>query len=109
MAEDEDMDRQSEHERIDRIETKLDELLSKLGSSQQAEADERTRLDRPSTVEEQVRAELERAKQEEAAAASAESEKSQLQQMQEQLAKLLETPPDVPPPPRRTRITWGGR
>jgi uncharacterized membrane protein YukC len=109
MGDNEDMDRQSEHERIDRIEAKLDDLLSKLGSRQQAETDERTRLDRPSTVEEQVRAELERAKREEAAAATAESEKSQLQQMQEQLAKLHETPPDVPPPPRRTRVMWGAR
>jgi hypothetical protein len=91
-------------ERQDRIEAKLDQLLA--GGHKQAEAREEQHLDRPSTVQEQVRAELARADAERKAQADAEAEKSEQQSMREQLAKLTEAKP-VQPQPRRQRWVWG--
>lgn len=95
-----------------KIESKLDELLGMFktgGKAQVAAAEhEERKLDRPSAVEEQVRAELARAEQEAKAKADAESEKSERQTIREQLARLTETKP-VAPQPRRQKIMWGPR
>jgi hypothetical protein len=95
--------------RLDRLEAKLDQLLG-TGSKVHAEAEAHTerKLDRPSEVKEQVRMELARAKQEEAAAAEAEKDKSERQTIREQLAKLTEAKPEAPQP-RRQRVMWGPR
>ena len=102
----------NDHERIERVEGKLDALIdtvNKLLPGSRAEAEERTgeRLDRGSTVEEQVRAELARAKREEAEAAARDKEKAESETVQQRLARLEETPP-APPSLRRTKLLgWG--
>jgi hypothetical protein len=100
-------------DRVESLETgqskilgKLDELIG--GAHAKAEAHEERRLDRPSTVEEQVRAELERKDREAKTAAEKDAEKSERQSMQEALAKLTEVKP-MQPQPRRQRIMWGQR
>ena len=99
--------------RVEHLETgmgkilgKLDELLT--GGRKKAEDHEADKLDRPTAVEEQVRAELARAEQEKAAKAKAEGEKTEKQTMAQRLAKLEEQPP-VQPQPRRQRAMWGKR
>jgi len=85
---------------------KLAELVSRIIPGSHAEAQQRTeeRLDRPSSIEEQVRAELARAKEQEAAEQAAAGKD---QELQSRLAKLEETPP-AQPVPRRTRLLgWG--
>ena len=102
----------TDHERIERVETKLDALIetvSKIIPGSHAEAEERTerRLDRGSAVAEEVKAELEKAKQEEAKRRAADEDKNERAQIRADLAKLQETPP-AQPVPRRTRILgWG--
>jgi len=95
-----------------KISSKLDELISMLGTGSKAhaaaEAHEEKHLDRPSTIEEQVRAELERAEAEKAKAAEGEAQKSEWQQMKDNVAKLTEAKP-VAPQPRRQRVMWGPR
>jgi hypothetical protein len=91
---------------LSKITGKLDELLT--GGHRAAEQHEGDKLDRPTEVQEQVRAELERAKAEESAAAKAEGEKAEKQTMAQRLAKLEERPP-VQPQPRRQRAMWGKR
>jgi hypothetical protein len=100
------MDQAALSDRMTRLEEKLDQLLA--SGHKKAEAREEAHLDRPSTVEEQVRAELQRAEQERAAAASAADEKTERETIKAQLAALAETPP-AQPTPRRTRLMWGGR
>jgi uncharacterized protein (UPF0335 family) len=107
-------------DRVERLETgqttitgKLDEVLAKLGglggqAHDAAAAHEAAKLDRPSSVEEQVRAELARAEAERKAAADADADKSERQQIKDTVAKLTEVAP-VPPQPRRERLMWGGR
>jgi hypothetical protein len=92
--------------RQDSIEAKLDQLLGT--GHAKAEAREEKHLDRPSSVEEQVRAELARADAERKAAADAEAEKSERQTIREQIAKLTEARPEQPQP-RRQRVMWGKR
>lgn len=98
--------------RQDSLESKLDKLLEMVGSRspQHAAAEQHTErhLDRPSSVEEQVAAELARAKAEEKAAADKEAEKSERATLAERLAKLEEKAP-APPQPRRERAMWGRR
>jgi hypothetical protein len=109
MADDDEaqhMDQTALGTRMTRLEEKLDQLLA--GGHKKAEAREEQHLDRPSTVEEQVRAELQRAEQERAAAATAADEKTERETIKAQLAALAETPP-AQPTPRRTRLMWGGR
>lgn len=100
-------------DRLDRIESKVDTLadvVAKLvpGSHAEAQDREEARLDRPSTVEEQVRAELARRDKQAAddqAAAAAQTERETLQA---RLAKLEEQPPQ-PPVRRATKLLgWGG-
>jgi len=88
-------------ERLDRVEHTLDRLVSVVEHiipGSHAEAEERTeeRLDRPSTVEEQVRAELAKAKADEEAAAAADAEKGERESLAAQLKKLEEKPPAAP-------------
>jgi septal ring factor EnvC (AmiA/AmiB activator) len=105
--------------RLDRVEqaqqeqgSKLDALIetvNKIIPGSHAEAEQRTErhLDRKSAVAEEVKAELEKAKQEEARAKAADDEKSEREQIRADLAKLQETAP-APPVPRRTRMLgWG--
>lgn len=100
-------------DRVERLETgqssiiaKLDELLA----SGHAKAEQRTeaKLDRPSTIEEQVRMELERKDREAKAAADKDAEKTERETIAQRLAKLEEQPPR-PPQPRRQRVMWGKR
>jgi hypothetical protein len=106
-------------DRVERLETgqgrvtsKLDEVLALLGSGGRAHAaaqqHEEQHLDRPSTVEEQVRAELARKDAEAKAAADADAEKSERQTIREQIAKLTESKPAAPQP-KRQRVMWGPR
>lgn len=102
----------SDHQRIARVESKVDQLISavnKILPGSHAEAEQRTeeRLDRGSTVEDQVRAELQRAKQEQEAAEKADAEKREGESLKERLARLEEKPP-APPRSRRTALLgWG--
>jgi hypothetical protein len=98
------MDQAGTSTRLDRLEAKLDQLLS----STHAKAEDHTgkRLDRPSTIEEQVRAELERAEQERSAKAAADAAAAEQETLAQRLARLEEKPPEQPAP-RRTRVMWG--
>jgi hypothetical protein len=103
-----DMDAASQETRLDRLERKLDDLLAVRHVT--AEHDEATRLGRPTTVEEQVRAELQRADDERKAQAAADADAADRQSVKEELAavkaKLAEAPPSEPVA-RRTRAMWG--
>jgi hypothetical protein len=90
-----------------KILSKLDEILGISGKPHKAaEQREEQHLDRPTTVQEQVRAELARADAERKAQADADAEKSEQQTMRETLAKLTEAKP-AQPQPRRQRTMWG--
>jgi hypothetical protein len=94
-----------------RMSAKLDEILGLVSGKAgkvhaAAEQHEEAKLGRPSTIEEQVRAELAKAEQDKAARAEAEQQKSEAQQIREQIAKLTEAKP-VQPQPRRQRVMWG--
>jgi hypothetical protein len=106
-------------DRVERLETgqgrlvsKIDEVLSLLGTGSKAHAaaqhHEEQRLDRPTTIEEQVRAELARKDAEAKSAADADADKSERQTIRDQLAKLTEAKP-VAPQPKRQRFMWGPR
>lgn len=104
-------------ERVDRLEdgqnrivSKLDQLLGiRSGKSGSMDDDGAERPGgRPASIEEQVRAELQRADDERAKQAGAEAEKSEREQIKEQLAKLTEVKP-AQPQPRRQRLMWGNR
>ena len=103
-------------DRVERLESGQSKILSKLdeligtGSKahQAAEQHQAERLDRPSTIEEQVRMELDRKEQEAKATAEKDAEKSERATIKEQLAKLTESKP-LPPQPRRQRVMWGKR
>jgi hypothetical protein len=91
--------------RLDRIEAALARLVPK--SRADSEARVESRLDRPTDVQEQVRAELARAEEEQAAARAEEQAKAETETVSQRLAKLEETPP-APPVRRATRaLGWG--
>jgi hypothetical protein len=92
--------------RIDGMDAKLDQLLA--AGHAKAEDHVEQRLDRPATVEEQVRAELARAREQDATERQAEQEKSEFQEMKDRLAKLGEVRPAAPQP-KRERVMWGRR
>lgn len=108
----------SVEERVDRLEAgqqtmteKLDQILgvlSKRPVRSASEDEQHGPAGRPASVEEQVRAELQRAEQERAAADAAEAEKSDRETIKEQLAKLKEAAP-VAPQRRSERVMWGAR
>lgn len=93
-------------ERMDRVEGKLDSLLDKLGSQPAAQRREERKLDEPSTVAEQVQAELKRGREEDAARQAADADKAERASMREELAKLREKPPREPVR-RLTRLMHG--
>jgi hypothetical protein len=100
-------------DRVERLETgqtsilaKLDQLLA--GAHGKAEKHEEQVLGRPSSVEEQVRMELERRDKEAADKAAADKDKAERESIAERLAKLTEAKPQ-PPQPRRQRAMWGKR
>ena len=100
-------------DRVERLESgqssiirKLDELIG--GAHAKAADHTETRLSRPSSIEDQVRAELDRKDREARDTAEKEGTKTDLQAMREQLAKLTEAKP-VQPQPRRQRVMWGPR
>lgn len=100
-------------ERVDKHESKLDQILSMLSgggrpASGKPADDSLTPAGRPPSIAEQVRAELARAKEEDKRQADAEASKTEAEQLRERLAKLEETKPD-PPQPRRQRVMWGSR
>ncbi len=99
--------------RVEHLETgqsqimaKLDQLLA--GAHGKAAGHTEQRLDRPSSVEEQVRMELERKDKEAADKAAKDGEKAERETLAQRLAKLEEAPP-VQPQPRRQRVMWGKR
>lgn len=105
----------NDHERLVRVESDIGWIKDKLshlvpGSHAEAQQREEDRLERPSGIEEQVRAELARARQEEADAAAAEQGKAaaaaEEQSVRDRLARL-EQPP-APPRMRRVKfLGWG--
>ena|SRR5215475_14444110 len=103
-------------ERVTRVENALERIEQAIGrlvpgSHAEAQRREETRLDRPTAVAEQVRAELAKARKEEedatAAAAATTAQADERQQVQDRLARLEERPP-APPRSRRTvMLGWG--
>ena len=113
MADDETPDEavSGEADRLAAVEDKLDRLAAAVarlvpGSHREAEQRTEDRLDRPSTVEEQVRAELAKRDRQAAEQKAADEAKSERESIREQLAKLQETAP-APPERRATRFMWG--
>ncbi len=100
-------------DRVDRLEdgqskilAKLDELIG--GAHGKASEHTEDKLGRPSAIEDQVRAELERRDREAADKAAAAADKSEREAIKEAVAKLTEAPPRQPQP-RRQRLMWGAR
>jgi hypothetical protein len=97
-------------ERVDRIERKLDELLS--AGHATAEQHEEDKLGRPTDVQEMVRRELEAKEAAAADKAAKDADQTDRKTMREQVAemraKMAERPP-VQPQPRRQRVMWGKR
>lgn len=113
MADDETDDALSNAELTDRIDTmqsKIDQILNivTLGGGKQDTGKPHTQAERTASVQEQVRAELERKAREEQDAADKESAKAERQSTADRLSKLEEKPP-VAPQPRRQRVMWGKR
>ena len=77
-------------------------------SHAQAQQDTEQHLNRPTSVEEQVRSELARAKAEQDAAAAADAKAAEQETLGQRVAKLEEKTPE-PPQPRRQRVMWGNR
>jgi len=102
--------------RVDSLSGKVDQILSVLGkftggppvSRETAAQQTEDRLDRPSSVAEQVRAELAKAEQQRASDQAAADDRSEREQIRARVAKLEETRPE-PPQPRRQRVMWGPR
>lgn len=89
---------------------KLAEAVSKILPGSHAEAERRTesRLDRASSVEEQVRAELARRDREAAEKQDAEAKAREHEDLKATVAKLAERAPQ-PAERRSTRMMWGGQ
>jgi hypothetical protein len=91
--------------RLDRIEQIVRRLVP--GSREDSRERVERRLDRPSTVEDQVRAELARAQREQAQADAAQADQTERETIAQRVAKLEEKPPE-PPVRRATRaLGWG--
>lgn len=89
---------------VERIEQAITGIAPSHDEAQQHTED---KLDRPSNVAEQVRAELEKARREQEAADRAAAERGELEGLKERVAKLAETPP-APPSLKRVKILgWG--
>jgi flagellar motility protein MotE (MotC chaperone) len=111
-TEDEGFSEADDGTRLDRLEGKVDKLadmLAKLvpsGSHADAQARTERRLDRPSTVEEQVRAELAKARADQERAEQEQAAKAEQETVAQRLARLEEVKPE-PPERRSTRVMWG--
>jgi hypothetical protein len=90
---------------LERIETALANLMP--GSRAEARDQVEGRLDRPSSVQEQVRAELERARQEQERAAAEDADKADRETVKQRLAKLEEMPPRQPVRRATRLLGWG--
>jgi hypothetical protein len=103
-------------DRVEKLETGQNRILSKLDeligtgspAHDKAQEHQEKHLDRPSTIEEQVRSELAKAEADKKAAADKDAEKTERQTVLQTLAKLTEARPEQPQP-RRQRIMWGPR
>jgi hypothetical protein len=99
-------------DRLDRLEQRIETIahaVERLLPGSHGEAQQRTedRLDRPTDVQQQVRAELERRDRVAAEQAAADTERKEREDLKTQVARLSEQPPQ-PPVPRRTRLLgWG--
>jgi hypothetical protein len=87
--------------RVDGLEQKIDKILGIIGKDEgqahaAAEEHEETKLDRPTAIAEQVRAELDKARQAEREQAARDGEKSDLAAVKKQLAELQEKMPGQP-------------
>lgn len=114
-------DEPTEDARLDKLEAtqeqqgatleRIEQMLSKVIPGSHAEAQQRTeeRLDRGSSLAEQVRAELDKAKADEAAAAEKNTERSEREEIKAQLAAMKEKPPAPPRNPLKKLATagWG--
>lgn len=100
-------------QRVSGVESKLDLILDKLSGTRDqahAAAEQHTeeRLDRPSSIAEQIRAQLEETRAREAAEADKRSSADRLASLEERLSGMTEKPPEDPLRPV-TRFIWGGR
>ena len=98
--------------RVDGLESKLDLVLEKLGgvrSDAHAAAQQHTeeRLDRPSTIAEEIRAQLDAQRAADADAASKQSSADRLAAVEERLSGMQEKTPETPP--RRVEKIFGWR
>jgi hypothetical protein len=87
--------------RQDGLEAKVDKILEVLGKGEgqaRAAAQQHTedRLDRPSTIAEQVRAQLEEAKAREAADAEKRGQADRLAAVEARVSGMAEAPPEAP-------------
>lgn len=108
-----------EGDRLDRIEAtqqeqgatlqRISEALARIVPGSRAESAERVeaRLDRPSTVEEQVKAELARAKAEEKRQADEAAAKGERETIAQRVARLEEKPPAAPVRRATKILGWG--
>lgn len=102
----------TQDDRISRVESKIDQLASRLASlipTSRAEAQEHTerRLERPTSVEEQVQAELSRAREKEARDRERAEGKQHREATEGRLKKLEERAPE--PAPRGIEKVMGWR
>jgi len=100
-------------ERQNSLEAKVDKILDVLGSKKDdahAAAEQHTedRLDRPSTIAEQVRQQLEEEKAREAADAEKRGDKERLAAVEAKVTGMAEATPESPVR-RVERFMWGGR
>jgi hypothetical protein len=100
-------------QRMTGIESKLDALIDKLSGRKdqaRAAAQEHTeeRLDRPSTIAEEIRAQLEAQRAAEAADAEKRSHADRLAAIEEKVTGMTEKTPETPPR-RIERMMWGSR
>lgn len=95
--------------RLDRLETTVGRIaaaVDRLLPGSRQDAQQRTE-DRPTDIQAQVRAELERRDREAAEQQAAQTAEQEQRELRETVARLQEQPP-APPVPRRTRLLgWG--
>jgi uncharacterized protein YukE len=99
--------------RVDALDSKLDRIIDMFsGKKDQAHAaaQEHTeeRLDRPSTIAEEIRAQLEAQRKAEAADAEKRSHADRLAAVEEKVTGMTEKTPETPPR-RIERMMWGAR
>ncbi len=90
--------------------SRLEQLLSKVVPGSHGDAEKRTeeRLDRPSSVAEQVRAELARRDKEQQETAERDAKASEEADLRAKVKALTEKAP-APPERRSTKLMWGGQ